>query len=58
MVKQKLSKKSYEIDLDLLFNEYNILRVGKEAKEYNEVVIANNERMAYIYSLKKELDEN
>lgn len=52
-----IKKKSYEIDLDLLFNEYNILRVGKEAKEYNEVVIANNERMAYIYSLKKELDE-
>lgn len=46
---------SHEIDLDLLLNDYKILKIGNKTNEYDEVVLANNERMTYIYPLKKEI---
>ncbi len=48
----------YNIDLDKMLNRYKILKVGKKTNEKDEVVIANNERMAYVYPLKRQLEKS
>ncbi|OEF99198.1 hypothetical protein BHF71_09625 [Vulcanibacillus modesticaldus] len=52
------NEKKYNIDLDQMLQELKIVKVGKKVKEDDEVIIANNERMAYIYPLKQEVHKN
>jgi len=44
-------QKYYNIDLDGLLNKFKITQVGKRTKEGDDLIIANNERMVYIYPL-------
>ncbi len=44
--------KSYNINLEKLLKSFNITKIGKKTSENDDLIIANNERMAYIYPLK------
>lgn len=44
-------EKNHQIDLDRLLSQFRLLPVGKKATD-EDLVIANNERMAYLYPLK------
>ena len=55
----EIGKEDYHnIDLDYLLKEYKIPSVGEKAREEHDVVFANNERMVYIYPLKKEIKQS
>lgn len=45
--------KEFNIDLDRLLNSFHVLQLGEEVRDH-ELVVANNERMAYIYPLKQD----
>lgn len=47
----------FNIDLDNYLKDFNLVRVGKNVTSDSDVIIANNERMAYIYLLKKGISE-
>lgn len=49
------SCKKYNINLDACLKDFNLVRVGKKVISNSDVIIANNERMAYIYPIKKEI---
>lgn len=50
-------EEDYNIDLDQLLAEYQVLPLGDKVKDHHQVVICNNERMAYIYPLQSEMQE-
>lgn len=50
-------EQEHNIDLDKLLKDFKIVPIGKRADKDHEVIIANNERMAYIYPLKKDKEE-
>jgi hypothetical protein len=41
----------FNIDLDQILHDFSIVPVGKKASNIHEVVLANNERMTYVYPL-------
>jgi predicted AlkP superfamily pyrophosphatase or phosphodiesterase len=43
--------KEFNIDLDRLLQSFRVLQLGENVRDH-ELVVANNERMAYIYPLK------
>lgn len=43
------------VDLPSLLKEYNILRQGETVTDETDIVLAVNETMAYVYSLKKDI---
>lgn len=45
-------EKRHRIDLDRLLSSFRLLPIGAKAKD-EELVVANNERMAYLYPLKE-----
>ncbi|MFT9486892.1 MAG: alkaline phosphatase family protein [Tepidibacillus sp.] len=47
----------HNIDLDQLLKPFKVTPVGKKISETDEVVFANNERMVYVYPLKKDKRE-
>lgn len=47
----------HNIDLDKAFAKFKVVNVGKKATSNDDVIIANNERMAYIYPLNSEKKE-
>ncbi|MGD9678958.1 MAG: alkaline phosphatase family protein [Vulcanibacillus sp.] len=55
----KIGKENtYNIDLNLILKKYKLLKIGKKVTEKEEIVIANNERMAYVYPLKEKLQKS
>ena len=42
------------INLDNLLRKHQVVKIGKEVTETDEVIFANNERMVYVYPLKKD----
>lgn len=48
--------KEYNIDLDVLLQDFVVLQLGEEVGG-QDLVVCNNERMAYIHPLKPELQE-
>lgn len=51
------NSKKCNIDLDDYLKEFNIVRVGKKVTSDSDVIIANNERMAYVYPIKNHISE-
>lgn len=45
--------KEFNIDLDRLLQPFHVLQLGEDVRDH-ELVVANNERMAYIYPLKQD----
>ncbi|WP_199615656.1 alkaline phosphatase family protein [Paenibacillus alkalitolerans] len=50
------SGKEYNIDLDLLLQSFRVLQLGEPVRD-QELAVANNERMAYIYPLKPDIEQ-
>ncbi|WP_078596420.1 alkaline phosphatase family protein [Evansella clarkii] len=50
-------KAEHNIDLDQHLKAFNVLQLGEKVSEKHELVVCNNERMAYIYPLKENLQE-
>lgn len=48
------NRKKALIDLRELFNEYDIMKLKKGIQPQNQVVLAVNERMSYVYTLDKQ----
>ncbi|HWO96520.1 MAG TPA: alkaline phosphatase family protein [Bacillus sp. (in: firmicutes)] len=48
--------KEFNIDLDSLLEHFKVLQLGEDVKDH-DIVVCNNERMAYIYPLKPEINE-
>ncbi|MEB3102292.1 alkaline phosphatase family protein [Ferviditalea candida] len=46
--------KEYNIDLDFLLEGYKVLQLDEQENDGHELVVCNNERMAYLYPLKLE----
>jgi len=46
----------FNIDVDEYLKEFNLVRIGKKVQSDSEVIIANNERMVYIYPIKKHIN--
>jgi predicted AlkP superfamily pyrophosphatase or phosphodiesterase len=53
--KVKSNKKEALIDLRKELSEYNILELGEPVRAKDEIVITANERMAYLYILKEDI---
>jgi predicted AlkP superfamily pyrophosphatase or phosphodiesterase len=51
----KANKKEALIDLRKELSEYNILELGEAVRAKDEIVITANERMAYLYILKEDI---
>ena len=47
-------EEEYSISLDDLLSSFSYLRLGEQVTDDVEIVIANNERMSYLYPLKEE----
>lgn len=43
----------HNIDLDKILHKFKIVNVGNKINEEDEIIIANNERMVYVYPLNK-----
>lgn len=43
----------FNIDLDQLLQHFSIAKVGKKVREQDDLILANNERMVYIYPFKE-----
>ncbi|WP_156288256.1 alkaline phosphatase family protein [Oceanobacillus salinisoli] len=50
-------EKDYNVDLDYLLNQYTVLQLDEKVEEKHQIVVCNNERMAYIYPLKENIQE-
>lgn len=50
-------EEDYNIDLDQRLTEYKVLALGEKVQKHHQVVVCNNERMAYIYPLLSEMQE-
>ncbi len=50
-------EQNHNIDLDYLLRDYQIPPIGQRVKEEHEAIFANNERMVYIYPLKKDIQK-
>lgn len=48
--------KEFTVDLDKLLESFRVLQLGEDVKDH-DLVICNNERMAYLYPLKPEKQE-
>ncbi len=46
----------FNIDLDVLLKDFRLLQLGEEPVDSHELVVCNNERMAYIYPLKRRIE--
>lgn len=46
----------YNIDLDRLLQAYTLLPLGKKVNPAHQLVVCNNERMAYVYPLQKGIE--
>ncbi|MGD6956519.1 hypothetical protein ACQCWA_08320 [Rossellomorea aquimaris] len=55
MTAVKSNKKEALIDLRKELSEYNILELGEAVRAKDEIVITANERMAYLYILKEDI---
>ncbi|WP_175990350.1 alkaline phosphatase family protein [Bacillus sp. Marseille-Q1617] len=53
----KSNKKEALIDLRKELSEYNILKLGEAVRAKDEIVITANERMAYVYMLKEDIQQ-
>ncbi|WP_236838702.1 alkaline phosphatase family protein [Caldalkalibacillus salinus] len=47
----------YNIDLDKVLNRLNIPPLGSPVDETHQLVVCNNERMAYLYPLKQDVEQ-
>jgi hypothetical protein len=50
-------KEYFNINLDDLLSDYRVFQLGEKIKEEHQVVVCNNERMAYLYPLKEGLQK-
>jgi len=49
-------EEEFNIDLDVLLERFHALQLGEDVKDH-DIVVCNNERMAYIYPLKPNVEE-
>lgn len=49
-------EQSYNIDLDLLFESLRVHQLGEDVEDH-DLIVCNNERMAYVYPLKPDKQE-
>lgn len=45
----------FNIDLDKHLKDFKLVRIGKKVTSESDVIIANNERMAYVYPINKKV---
>lgn len=50
-------EEDYNVNLDQLLDNYNILQLGEKVEDHHQVVVCNNERMAYLYPLQTGIHE-
>lgn len=50
-----VSREEYNIDLDILLHSFRMLELGEQL-DHHDVVVCNNERSAFVYPLKQELE--
>jgi predicted AlkP superfamily pyrophosphatase or phosphodiesterase len=50
-------EEQYNIDLDQLLQQYDVLALGEKVGKHHQVVVCNNERMAYLYPLQTGIQE-
>ncbi|MBG9791973.1 antitoxin [Paenibacillus dendritiformis] len=46
------NEERFNIDLDLLLDSFRVLQLGEKVGSHHDLVVCNNERMAYVYPLR------
>ncbi|TCS82553.1 alkaline phosphatase family protein [Tepidibacillus fermentans] len=49
---------NHNIDLDQILAQFQVVKLGKKVHPNDQLVIGNNERMVYLYPLKKEIEKD